>query len=339
MFYNGVHALRAIAALLVVLHHAFQRGNAVGLTDMQFEFGAWGVDLFFVISGFVMAKGVEGRQGVQAALGFIGRRLARVVPLYWAATLLLTVVYFALPHLFGTFTISLWDLPRSLLFWPYEDGRGFVRPIVSQGWTLIFEMFFYALVCLGLLLGRGKAMRMTTMLIIGLIAVGCLFPMNGIKTPFLMSGILVEFLFGALVFHLLPYAQQLTLGLRVALIVTGIVFSYYFTDLLSLGPMRGLAGGTGAFFVVYGAAGGGDGRLPSLLTLLGDASYAIYLFHGIGFSLTGKLIGVASWSSPLLGVLALTLGGAGCGIAAHLLVEKRLQHYALVSLTRLGVIA
>ncbi|RZT04593.1 exopolysaccharide production protein ExoZ [Duganella sp. CF402] len=339
MFYNGIHALRAIAALLVVLHHAFQRGNALGLTQLQFEFGAWGVDLFFVISGFVMAKGVQGRQGWQAASGFIGRRLARVVPLYWAATLLLTMVYFVLPQLFGNLSIAPGDLPRSLLFWPYEDGRGLVRPIVSQGWTLIFEMFFYALVCLGLLLGRGRAMRLTAGLIAGLIAAGYALAWDGGKTPFILSGILVEFLFGALVFHLTAHAQRLGSAQRWALALAGVGFSFALADLASLGLGRGLAGGLGAFAVVLAAAGWRLPRLPYPLHLLGDASYAIYLFHGMGFSLTGKLLGVAHWPSAALAVLALTLGATACGIAVHLLVEKRLQHYAIVSLTRIGVIA
>lgn len=338
MFYSGIHALRAFAALLVVLHHAFHRANSLNLTDFQFEFGAWGVDLFFVISGFVMAKGVEGQRGWRDASSFIGRRLARVVPLYWTATLLLAAVYFAVPQMFSSYFIVPLDLLQSLFFLPYEDARGYVRPVVSQGWTLIFEMFFYVLVSLGLLFGRGHAMRLAAGLIGVLISFGYLAGRSGLPVPFLLSGILVEFLLGVAIYQVAVHAPKMGNLTRIVLAIAGVLFSYLLTDLLSLGVERGLAGGLGAMAVVYAAVGWRTPRLPSVLRLLGDASYAIYLFHGIGFSLTVKLLVINRWQ-PSIALFALMLGGTLFGVAVHLVLERRLQRIAVSALNRIGIVA
>ena len=112
--------LRALASIGVV---AFHTGRATIL-------GQAGVDVFFVISGFIMwmvtIKPIGPGQ-------FLWHRVVRVVPLYWIATLIMAAVR-------GS---SAPDAIESLLFWPHRDAGGQVWPVLVQGWTLNFEMFFY----------------------------------------------------------------------------------------------------------------------------------------------------------------------------------------------------
>ena len=140
----SIQALRAIAALLVFWGHAI---NAVHLkieADFPHLYGPFGVDLFFVISGFVMVYSSERLFGQPGApITFFVRRLARIVPLYWLATAVL--VWFVVPY------ASTKAVLGSLFFAPHIPSEA---PLLFVGWTLIFEMFFYAVFAIALLAKR-----------------------------------------------------------------------------------------------------------------------------------------------------------------------------------------
>jgi peptidoglycan/LPS O-acetylase OafA/YrhL len=123
----SIQALRAIAALLVFWGHAI---NAVTLevpADFPHLYGPFGVDIFFVISGFVMVYSSEGLFGQPGApIKFFARRIARIVPLYWAATAIL--VWFVVPY------ASTKAVLGSLFFAPRIPSEA---PLLFVGWTLI----------------------------------------------------------------------------------------------------------------------------------------------------------------------------------------------------------
>ncbi len=141
-FYS-IQALRGLAASLVVIAHIFEhpsRGdpNALLLT------GRFGVEIFFVISGFVMTH-VAG-EGAFSPGAFAVRRIMRIVPLYWVCTLLVFAVALVAPALFKTTTADVKHLVLSLFFIPAPDPQAASdwRPLFKLGWTLNYEMFFYA---------------------------------------------------------------------------------------------------------------------------------------------------------------------------------------------------
>ena len=146
----SIQALRVIAAFMVLAFHVSlevaKLTPAAVLTP-----GSAGVDLFFVISGFVMLYSSERLFGRPwASAQFFKRRLVRIVPLYWLATtaLVLLVAPFA-----GTKAVI-----ASLLFWPYPAGGA---PLLNVGWTLNIEMFFY-LVFAAALLAKSRVVVTTT---------------------------------------------------------------------------------------------------------------------------------------------------------------------------------
>lgn len=136
---------------MVVWHHAL--GQVPGMTDFIRlpEFGPYGVDVFFAISGFIM---VVTTQRPITGLRFIGLRIVRVVPLYWMATLAMVGLAHAFPGAFKTLRFDAASVVKSLLFIPYDSlaAPGNVWPVLIPGWTLNFEMFFYALFALALYL-------------------------------------------------------------------------------------------------------------------------------------------------------------------------------------------
>src|SRR6185437_14170487 len=133
---DNIQALRAIAALLVVFVHLAVPVAALGVAP----FGAGGVDLFFVISGFIMVYTTVGRPISGAE--FLGRRIVRIVPLYWLLTLAVFGIALIAPTLLQFTTASWGQLLKSLFFIPFAKANGDVQPVLFLGWTLNYEMFF-----------------------------------------------------------------------------------------------------------------------------------------------------------------------------------------------------
>ena len=136
----GIEYLRACAATAVMLfHYALASGYSGALVAL----GQFGVDVFFVISGFIMWT--VSRDEASPA-GFLLRRIVRIAPLYWLATLAAALVTTE-----GGVTLGLGapagDLAKALFFIPAYSARSpdVVEPILSVGWTLNLEMAFYAL--------------------------------------------------------------------------------------------------------------------------------------------------------------------------------------------------
>ena len=135
---------------------------------------AAGVDIFFVISGFIML--VTSRQTSPAE--FMVRRLIRIVPLYWALTLLVSALLILKPELFRTTVVTAPFLIKSLLFIPYANPGhgGEVMPILTPGWSLNFEMFFYLIFCFVLIFPLGRRILVSGMVFAALALTHLLLP-------------------------------------------------------------------------------------------------------------------------------------------------------------------
>lgn len=170
----SLQALRAIAAWMVVMDHALLEltGNAAQnwITRVAWALGSSGVSIFFIISGFIMVHISWASFGTSNALAqFMQRRIIRIVPLYWAATIL-ALAFHRVSATHGA-TDGLRELSHSLLFVPYQGGDQSWSPILPQGWTLNFEVVFYLLFAAGLLFPR----RVALAAIIGALVVFVLF--------------------------------------------------------------------------------------------------------------------------------------------------------------------
>jgi len=144
---HALQYLRAVAALIVVYSHACIQVPAY--QPYLMKFGSFGVDIFFVISGFIMmyiAK-PDAKPGA-----FFMNRIRRVVPLYWFFTLLMAGLLLTMPSVFAKAEFNLLQTIQSLFFIPHFSSAhpGEIWPIVPPGWSLIYEMYFYALFGLSL---------------------------------------------------------------------------------------------------------------------------------------------------------------------------------------------
>lgn len=334
----AIQALRAVAALLVVFEHLKNDMLRIFLDRDPLQ-SAWagvpfsaGVDVFFVISGFVIAHSsasLHGRPGAWKT--FLTRRVARVVPLYWLlsgalAVLAVTVLDPALYFPDASYLVA------SFLFVPAPNVQGAILPLLPLGWTLNYEMAFYLVFALFVGLRQGRALALVAVTLLAVVAWGRIDPPSSVALVFWTDAILLEFLAGIGVYVALARGFSLPNGVRLALVPVAVAL------LLWLGepnlPWRWLFWGGPATLLVLAAVSGRprSGRPfgQHLWEMLGDVSYAVYLSHlfvliGVrrlllAFGLTGDFVVFVVFP---VSVLAITLGVSW---ALNRLFEKPVLH-------------
>lgn len=334
--YRGVQALRAVAALAVVAGHSTDfllRANGAIPTVFGHIHGPAGVDVFFVISGFVMAiSSPRLRSRPHAPRLFLERRIIRIVPLYW----LLTVLKYLVTTLSPGLSIHGRPLPRelllSLLFIPYRTHTGDVHPLIPMGWTLSFEMLFYLSFAAALAVRDG----FRRVLVPGMLLIAALSALRQPAWPLwttLFDPIVLEFLAGyALAMLTVRDRLPARMGGVVSLILGAMIL------VLTVPPMtpfvaRPAIWGVGAVAIVLGTVVIEPvlaSRLPPGVLLLGDASYSIYLVQEFVFPvLLAVLVRLApelSRQRPVLSGAVMLLSGLVCtavaGVALYLYVER-----------------
>jgi exopolysaccharide production protein ExoZ len=275
----SIQALRGIAAISVALVHF----NAVALMLVGSDAPlilyplASGVDLFFVISGFVM---VYSSEPLFAAPGgsttFFIRRLARIVPLYWSTTAI-AIPLMSLPVTWGT-------LVQSYFFIPYLQPNGNMVPLHGVGWTLNFEMFFYLTFAVAIFLPRRVAVPLLSAVLFGAVILGSLLSPSSAPLRYWSDPIILEFVFGMLI--ALVYRQQRTLlpmWARLCIITASATTVCFFAPRMPPSGYRALEWGLPAAMIVAASILGRQnvwrGLTATIAKELGDASYSIYLIH------------------------------------------------------------
>jgi len=342
MLFN-VQVLRAIAALLVVHAHA---AGPTGL-DLRWVGGADGVDLFFVISGFIIAY--------VAALDpslFMTRRLIRIVPIYWTSTIALYLLVLALPRLFHTTSSDPVLLVRSLAFLPTASGvhteDGIPHPTLSGGWTLNYEMYFYAVFAVALAWSRRWATELAVALLVAVLAAVQLTPLRDHPVAYFYGHpIVLEFAYGIAAFHVvraLEARRRATAagssGRSPAILLAGVGLGLAALalrhELFGAAP-RWLASGIPAFVVVVCAVAleriHGIRIANRWAVLVGDASYVMYLIHAyVVFGVLRLAIGHPQ-VTELAGQL-MTLGLMAVSTAAAIAIYRWYEQPILRALKR-----
>jgi exopolysaccharide production protein ExoZ len=324
-----IQILRFLAAAGVVAFHAWGVApNYIHVPAETWSFGlghaGHGVDLFFVISGFIIFYAT--RRANLTPLAFLRRRIERIVPLYYFVTFAVIALAFALPALFYT---PDWLTPRhiakSLAFISFTDGE---MPIVYLGWSLEYEMYFYLAVALLMAISR-NVWRDVTVIFAVLVMIGK-FPgaQAALGTcAFFTDPMLLEFTLGVL-------AGRLFTGDRVGApewIATGSAFAAL---LLAEPDSRAIVYGLPCAALVIAAAWISRVRTnPSSAELwlerLGDASYSIYLAQVNTVSLVCQYTAEAfPGSSPIALVAMTTAISVALGVLLNILVERPLLRFA-----------
>jgi exopolysaccharide production protein ExoZ len=317
--YQSIQALRGIAAIIVAIFHAGLRYDP---SQSTFRVGNAGVDIFFVISGFVIWTVTVRRPA--SPLVFLKHRFVRLVPMYWIVTLAMVMGATLVPSAFPNMHITWPDVLLSMAFLPHlSPSTGTFEPVLGQGWTLNFEVFFYLVFALVLLLPLRARFRAIVAALVILPVLGEAVMTPSVPPTWLLNPLLIEFLGGLCIARLAAGDWRP----RAAWCWASVVFG--FAGLMAASPAGGddlarvLQYGVPAFLVVGGAVGleaAGKLQVPKFLQVLGAASYSIYLTHTFAISILGKI-----WpgSFPPWGFITLaTLLAIMAGIAAYALLEN-----------------
>ncbi|MDB5884082.1 MAG: hypothetical protein JWR74_253 [Polaromonas sp.] len=342
----NVQILRALAAALVVYVHAIStyetKIGTVGW-NLEADLGDIGVKLFFCISGFIIFNSTYRLQGgLHSSLDFLIKRCVRILPLYWVAT----TIYSVKLLLQGN-PPTIENFVRSLLFIPYAASGGLMRPVLGQGWTLNFEMVFYALAGLFLL----SRSRLRYYGLIASLAIAVLMnqwlPVAGTASFFDISLVTTELLF----FFISGIAVGMVVGnsnslpaqpfgglspLLVALVALALA-----ATALSLLNSAGFESvlfwmeWVCCTFAVFAATLPGTDMkkalpLPAqLAAAAGDGSYSTYLLHGFIMGPAARLVSLSGLDMPLqafalLMVVICSVAGVVCCRYFELPVQQAL---------------
>jgi exopolysaccharide production protein ExoZ len=279
----GVQILRGLAATLVLIHHVLEESQPLfggHIPAPLVLFGANGVDLFFVISGFIMYYTNRDRFGRRGApIDFFTRRVIRIVPLYWLCTLVIVLMHWS--GLYVSKVITFASLGASLLFLPNANI------VLGVGWTLNYELYFYSIFAFWLLAGTGRAGIVGVLSSISLVIVISQLLSPGVVRDFLSDPISLEFCFGfaLAVAFTKGYVSHRLAWWALLIGAAGLVVGTWF------GPSVGTAGlapeirflfwGVPAAAILVSALFVSQVKTFTgrCLVLLGDASYSIYLTH------------------------------------------------------------
>ena len=279
--------MRFCAAFAVVIFHLGEEyRTAFGNAANPFADGAAGVDVFFVLSGFIIALTTDPARGTAY---FLRRRLVRIVPLYWTLTAGLVLVGLVMPSLLNSTVITAETVAKSLLFIPFQKAGGAVQPILLLGWTLNYEMFFYAIYAVCLAVGL-RSRLVPVLVVVAFVLSGRLWPSANVLWKFYTSPLVLEFAMGIGLYLLYARFPQALQG-RSLIFLIGAALLYALLRQIPGLPWV-LVSGLPAVALVAAFIGvpAHGARWMSLLVLFGDASYSLYLSHPYVIRLGTKMV-------------------------------------------------
>jgi len=321
---NNIQALRGIAALLVVFAHLppmeVKHGGDMILPAF-FRFGISGVDLFFVISGFIMVYVTwHAQRSARNSLTFLFARVSRIYPIYWLISGAIFIAWLFKPALM-TFDPAQTNIVKSFLLWPDQT-----YPMLKVAWTLIHEMYFYLVFALILLLPRRFLMPALGLWALAVISGNHLgFSKVSLEAALIFHPLTLEFFMGTLAGWLFmrsaskvsPPNTSFRLSGQLCTIIGAVMFIGSITYLtLTLDANKLLTNwsrvwyfGLPAAFIIYGlsALERTGTTLPKWSSTFGDWSYSLYLSHILTLSVLGYMWRPFAQSGPIDNIIALSI--------------------------------
>ncbi len=327
----SLQVLRAVAAILVVLSHISHKldqyyGSHEHLLAI-FSFGNYGVDIFFVISGFIIAYIIPaGNYSLKQLRDFLVMRVLRVMPLYWAVTLIAALVWLINPELVNSSAPHLTRFWQSWILWPMEG-----RYLFHAGWTLGYVLYFYALFAITMLWTPLQKYLLPLFLAYSVFFGWLLSPPT--DQPFLYMITrhhLIEFLAGFLFCRL-----AFTLVDRRPFIGAYFMISAVLLVLMSLAGGKSANNmyfwGIPAMLLVFGALMiESSVKWPRFIVAIGNSSYSLYLTHVLVLAGLAKvwywIMPAVPWSNYSYALFAI-IASIICGLLSYRWFEKPLTGY------------
>lgn len=323
----SIQIMRGIACILVVLFHISVKGSQYGNGALQgFSIGCAGVDMFFIISGYIMCISTVDRHLNFYQFSLL--RIKRIIPLYWLTTTAALVIYFYNPAVINTSggETSIWAS-----YFLIPNGKKYLNAI---GWTLSYEFFFYIIFAFFINKGTYKAIWGSSITLLILVVVGLLFNYDGLLFQFSTHMVYIEFVFGMGLFYLIDRKViRLNPTYGIALIILGslLLALELFFKMPVQHKWRGVTWGIPMLLVFLGLLSleefiqRGASVVRTLFLEIGNSSYSLYLIHPFILSGTARCL---KWlnmtSNPYLFTVILLIISVVMGHLVYLYIEKPL---------------
>ena len=328
--FDGIQAIRFLAAMLVVVMHAIESMVSRGAGIAMWNGGGIGVDMFFVVSGFVMAlttanipHGWPAR--LHASLLFCKRRLIRLLPVYWFYTTLKIILVLFLPALALRATLDPSHILASFLLFPAVAPWGLVQPILPVGWTLCLEMLFYAIFALAILLGAPRLIF--CLLVFGLISLLHRWMPHVVALAFYQHIMVYDFALG--IFIAWAWKKSGRVPRLFALVAMVPAFCGIFGGTFGSGVWfylaRGMAAGAFVWSIAVLEPVWQGLRFLPFVKHLGDASYSTYLSHSFVAPFT--VIALVNYLPPAITLVAVVSSCALAGSLSYIFIERPMLNF------------
>jgi exopolysaccharide production protein ExoZ len=342
----SLQLLRGVAAFGVVLYHAtllaYETFNDT--TVPVVNIGQAGVDLFFVISGFIMYY-ISAKKP-RRPLDFYKARIQRIVPLYWITTFAMFVMPLVSKTIGWSSNLDPVHLITSLFFigGHYTPALDTKLPVLRPGWTLNYEMFFYLIFGAGLALGTAKKSLLVTIPIISALSiVGLFVGPKGNSAKFYTNPLMLEFVYGLIVAVLVLSGRVLPKLLAALVVICGCILAFMSSGYAENSNF--LFWGLSAAGIVYGLVSlelRSEKPWDVPFKIFGDASYSIYLTHLFAQGVTGLLwqhVSILRDSAHPYGfIITASAASLILGVGCYYLIEQpliRVTHFRVPKLAAL----
>ena len=268
---ESIQLLRFISAFLIITIH------------LGYHFGHIGVDIFFVISGFIITYVSQGNSHK-----FFIKRLIRIIPVYWLVTFFFFITLFLFPNLFDLSEPNLVYFIKSIFFIPFNNINTGHYPIVIYGWTLNYEIYFYFIFSISLLFSKKFFPIIFTFLFVILYL--CNLNLSNFLSKTYSNIIIFEFYFGFILYYFFRYFYNfLNIKFLYKLIIVFFLISISMLLILSKIENRLIVYGIPSTLIVFVFLLFYKVKLPRIINLLGDSSYILYLIHPYVFQIFIKI--------------------------------------------------
>ncbi|MGI9285951.1 MAG: acyltransferase family protein [Pseudomonadales bacterium] len=323
----SIQYMRAIAALLVVFHHVAKKGEQYSTDPLSwYTVGGAGVDLFFIISGYVMCQTTFNRKTNIA--DFLQARIIRIVPLYWVLTSAALLIFLIMPERVNS------SGGVTSIFHSYSLLPTSSKYLIHNGWTLSYEFYFYLIFAFGLLLSGVLKHLIPSLVLMSLVLFGFYYDSEGVYFSFLTNSLLLEFICGIALFNcyrrirfnihlsfsLLPVSLilltwvSISSGFSVRILDYGVPCLLFFIALLNLEPT----------FQKFKA-----NSLSRSAEFLGNASYSLYLIHPFMLVICAIMVAKLGLTNHAFFFLFTLLSGSVLGgCCCYLFLEKPILNIA-----------
>ncbi|WP_413732426.1 acyltransferase family protein [Sodalis sp. RH20] len=312
---DSLQYLRALAAVLVVINHLWPEGKISSTLGFN-HIGGIGVDLFFIISGFIMGHTISEKivNKKLDSLNFIKKRITRIYPIYLVITIPLLIIYFLKSITSGT-EISLYMVVGNILLLPSFTNDPNYKMLIPVAWTLCYEMFFYIIYGISILLSSKKndVILISSILILFTFAFDNIFGFKGARLHWvnfsymLGDSLLINFIIGGVLYIIANKTSRVVFKIQHSVIFAILTLIISMTLLSGAGIGRFFTFGIPASIIVFMFIKSDTSKIDmgmnKFLITLGNASYSIYLIHYLFKPLFPILTTTVGISHDIVGIL------------------------------------